>query len=75
MPVYNPEAGLKMEKCDLCNERMVGGKRPICVEACPMHALDAGDLAEMERRYGGGREADGFDYSLETGPSILLKRK
>ncbi len=64
-----------MEKCDFCYERMEEGKRPICVEACPMNALDAGDLGEMERKYGRGRKAEGFDYSSETRPSVILKGK
>ena len=75
VPAYNPETGLKMEKCDLCSGRRVDGKRPICVEACPMRALDAGDLEEMRRKHGTGTEAEGFHYSLETRPSIILKRK
>jgi anaerobic dimethyl sulfoxide reductase subunit B len=64
-----------MEKCDLCYERIEEGKRPICVEACPMHALDAGDLDEMGRKYEGGRDAEGFHYSSDTRPSIILKPK
>jgi anaerobic dimethyl sulfoxide reductase subunit B len=75
VPVFSPEAGLKMEKCDFCTERMASGKRPICVEACPMRALDAGDLEEMRKKYGKGTEAEGFHYSLETRPSIILRRK
>ena len=75
VPNYNPNDDQKMEKCDFCYERMEKGKRPICVEACPMHALDAGDLEEMEIKYGRGREAEGFHYSPETRPSIILKGK
>jgi hypothetical protein len=49
------------------------GKDP-SVWTC-LYALDAGDLDEMGKKYGGGREAEGFHYSLESRPSIILKRK
>lgn len=75
IPQFNPNQDFRMEKCDFCMERLAEGKRPICVEACPMHALDAGDLEEMEKKHGEGRKAEGFDYSPETRPSVILKGK
>lgn len=36
-------------KCDGCAERVAEGLAPICVEACPMHALDFGTVEEMEK--------------------------
>jgi anaerobic dimethyl sulfoxide reductase subunit B (iron-sulfur subunit) len=75
VPQFNPDQDFKMEKCNFCADRLAQGKRPICVEACPMHALDAGDLEEMGIKYGRGREAEGFHYSLETRPSVILKTK
>ncbi|OSB96938.1 4Fe-4S dicluster domain-containing protein, partial [Klebsiella pneumoniae] len=29
-----------MTKCDGCHERVAEGKKPICVESCPLRALD-----------------------------------
>ena len=37
-----------MQKCDLCIERWTDGKKPICVDACPPHALDAGIIDELK---------------------------
>ena len=37
-------------KCNGCAERVAEGKLPICVEACPMHALDFGDVDEMKKK-------------------------
>ena len=42
-------------KCDGCAERVAEGKMPICVEACPMHALEFGDVDEMKKK---GEQAD-----------------
>jgi anaerobic dimethyl sulfoxide reductase subunit B (iron-sulfur subunit) len=40
-----------MQKCNLCCDRWESGHKPICVEACPMRALDAGPQEEMESKY------------------------
>ena len=64
-----------MEKCDLCVERLAEGKNPICVDACPMRALDAGPLEELIAKYGNVREATGFVYSEDCIPSIIFKPK
>lgn len=74
-PQYRDDADAKMEKCDLCLERWQQGKMPICVEACPMRALDAGPLDELRAKYGDNRDAAGFDYIPESGPSIVMKGK
>ena len=41
-PQFGREPEARMQKCDLCCDRWAEGKKPICVEACPMRALDAG---------------------------------
>ena len=37
-------------KCDGCASRVKDGKRPICVEACPLRALDFGTVDEMSKK-------------------------
>jgi anaerobic dimethyl sulfoxide reductase subunit B (iron-sulfur subunit) len=64
-----------MQKCDFCTERWVEGKPPVCVAACPMRALDAGELEEIKRRHGNGIEAPGFEFSVVTRPSIVIKAR
>jgi anaerobic dimethyl sulfoxide reductase subunit B len=74
-PQFQAEPGRPMEKCDLCRERWVEGKKPICVESCPARALDAGFLENLEEEYGATREAEGFAYLPHLKPSILFRRK
>jgi anaerobic dimethyl sulfoxide reductase subunit B (iron-sulfur subunit) len=74
-PQFGDEENAKMQKCDLCLERWQENKKPVCVEACPMRALDAGPLEELKARYGDTREAAGFVYSPEVGPSVIFKQK
>jgi anaerobic dimethyl sulfoxide reductase subunit B (iron-sulfur subunit) len=51
-PQFGPERDARMQKCDLCLERWAEGRKPVCVEACPMRALDAGTEREMAAKYG-----------------------
>ncbi len=37
----------RSSKCDGCTERVSAGKLPICVEACPLRALEFGDMDEL----------------------------
>ena len=52
-----------MQKCNFCYERLKEGKQPICVDACPMYALDSGPLDELKSKYGNVTEVEGFSYS------------
>jgi anaerobic dimethyl sulfoxide reductase subunit B (iron-sulfur subunit) len=74
-PQFGPEPNAKMQKCNFCMDRQYEGQKPICVTACPMQALDAGPLEELEKKYGQGRCAEGFTYDFGTRPSIILKLK
>ncbi len=75
VPQFGAEANPKMQKCHLCFERWSEGKKPICVEACPMRALDAGPLEDLQALYGNGNEAEGFLYSKRLKPSVVFKPK
>jgi len=74
-PQFGPEDDAKMRKCDFCLERHLEGKLPDCIEACPVRALDAGPLSELENKYGDGKEAVDFRYSKRTQPAVILKAK
>jgi NADPH-dependent glutamate synthase beta subunit-like oxidoreductase len=74
-PQFAVEEKAKMQKCDLCFDRWGEGKKPICVEACPPRALDAGFLEELEMKYGKRKDAVGFVYSPVVRPSIVNKPK
>jgi len=74
-PQFGIEEDAKMQKCDLCFKRLEQGKQAICVEACPMYALDVGPLGELRARYGEGVEAEGYRYSRRARPSVVLKAR
>jgi anaerobic dimethyl sulfoxide reductase subunit B (iron-sulfur subunit) len=73
-PQFEDYLDSKMEKCDFCLERWEQGKMPVCVEACPVRALDAGILDELVAKYGYGREGAGFSYT-DCKPSLIMKGK
>ena len=74
-PQFGDEANAKMQKCDFCQDRLMENKKPVCVDACPMRALDAGSVQELQTKYGDIRRTEGFVYSDDLVPSIVLKPK
>lgn len=46
VPVVDTET-MKSMKCDGCAARVAEGKMPICVDACPLRALEFGDIEEL----------------------------
>ncbi len=74
-PQFGPEENAKMQKCNLCVERLDEGKGPICVEGCPMYAIDVGTLDILKEKYGDNVQAIGFNYSERFKPSVVFKSK
>ena len=74
-PQFGDEENAKMQKCDFCLERWVERKKPICVDACPLRALDTGLLDELKAKYGDITEVEGFTYSTEAKPSVVFRPK
>jgi len=74
-PQFGPEENARMDKCDLCQERLAAGQQAVCVEACPMYALDVGPIEELEEKYGAGKTAVGFKTFDRFGPSIRFRAK
>ena len=72
-PQFGPEQNAKIQKCDFCLERWAEDKKPICVDACPLRALDAGPLEELKAKYGDIREVEGFAHSAKATPAIVFK--
>ena len=75
VPQFEAESDAKMQMCDLCRARWSEGKKPICVESCPMRALDAGPLDELESRYGRIKEVTGFTFDEMSKPSTVFKAR
>ncbi len=74
-PQFGAEENAKMQKCDLCQDRLAEGKHPICVDGCPMRALDTGSIDELQKKYSVAHEAVGFVYSSDARPSVVFKVK
>ncbi|MFC2051919.1 4Fe-4S dicluster domain-containing protein [Chloroflexota bacterium] len=74
-PQFGPGENAKMEKCQFCLERLEQGQQAICVEACPMYALDIGPIDELRAKYGDVVEAEGFSYSARFKPCVVFKPK
>jgi len=74
-PQFGEESGAKMQKCHFCLDRLAEGKKPICVESCPMRALDSGPINDLIARYGDTMETEGFIYSSDVKPIIIFKPK
>ena len=72
VPVMIEETG-KADKCDMCRDRIAEGKNPICVDACPLRALEWGDLEELKAKHPDAVSgiAPLADPS-ETTPSLLI---
>lgn len=75
VPQFGTEDNPKMEKCNFCVDRLEQGQQTICVDACPMYALDAGSIDELREKYGDIRKAEGFKYSKNIKPSVIFKPK
>ena len=74
-PQFGVEPDAKMQMCDLCQDRWTEAKKPICVEACPMRALDAGPITELESMYGRTKELGVFTFNELSKPSIVFKAR
>ena len=74
-PQFGAEEDAKMQKCNFCVDRWLDDKLPICVEACPTRALDAGTLNELKDKYGDVQETEGFIYSNRNKPAVIFRPK
>ena len=70
-PKVDREAGHSI-KCDGCASRLDAGHAPICVEACPLRALDFGDIEELRRRYGTTADLPPLPASSATSPNLVI---
>ncbi|WBA81054.1 DMSO/selenate family reductase complex B subunit [Endozoicomonas sp. GU-1] len=62
-----------MTKCDGCFDRVEQGKQPICIESCPLRALDFGPIEELRAKYGTEADIAPLPDSSLTEPSLVMK--
>lgn len=68
---YDKKAG-KMTKCTFCYDEIDQGKPPTCVAACPLRALDFGELADLAKKYEPVKDVYPLPDSSLTEPSFLI---
>ncbi|ADN76163.1 dimethylsulfoxide reductase, chain B [Ferrimonas balearica DSM 9799] len=72
-PQFDRERGI-MTKCDGCYERLAVGRKPICVECCPLRAMDFGPMDELRARYGAIADINPLPSSTITKPNLCIKQ-
>lgn len=72
-PQFIEEQGI-VQKCDTCLALREAGMNPVCVDACPMRAIDFGDLDELRAKYGDDlvSELPCIEPAATTTPSLLI---
>lgn len=74
-PQFGAEENARMQKCHFCLDRLAAGKKPACVDGCPMRAMDAGPLDQLKSNHVAAGDAEGFEYSIRVKPSVVFKPK
>jgi len=60
-------------KCDFCADYLDEGKPPACVSACPMRALEFGDISDLRKKYGGTSEVFPLPEAKTCEPALVIK--
>jgi anaerobic dimethyl sulfoxide reductase subunit B (iron-sulfur subunit) len=72
------QSAKKAAKCDACLALRREGRAPVCVDACPMRALEFGSMEELRKRHEGERlvcELPVLPGQDVTKPNILIGAK
>lgn len=61
-----------VQKCDTCRALREAGMNPVCVDACPMRAIEFGDMDELRAAHPNAvSELPCTEAAATTGPNIL----
>ncbi|OOF55352.1 dimethylsulfoxide reductase, chain B [Rodentibacter genomosp. 2] len=71
-PQYDAQKG-HMTKCDGCYSRVKIGQKPICVEACPLRALDFAPIEQLRKQYGEQASIAPLPPAEITQPNLVVK--
>jgi anaerobic dimethyl sulfoxide reductase subunit B (iron-sulfur subunit) len=70
-PAFDESRGV-MTKCTFCEDLQAQGQNPACVDACPMRALDFGELSELRAKYGDVNAIAPLPTADITQPSMVI---
>jgi len=70
-PQFDAEIG-KMSKCNFCYDAIDAGESPACVGACPVRALDYGELSDLQAKYGTVRAVEPMPDPNITRPAVVM---
>lgn len=73
-PQYLAKQG-KSGKCDGCADLVDQGLNPVCVDTCPLRAIEFGDIEELRKKYGTNADMKGLPTSATTKPNMVIKAK
>lgn len=59
-------------KCDGCSQRAREGSALVCVEACPLRALEFGPISDLRARHGRVADMPPLPDSSKTAPNLVL---
>ena len=71
-PQYDAQKG-HMTKCDGCYSRVQAGQKPICVDACPLRALDFAPIDELRAKYGDQASIAPLPPAEINHPNLVVK--
>jgi len=75
VPQFIEELG-QIRKCNMCKDLIEKGENPVCVDACPMRALEWGELEDLKAKHGDSvSELPLLPVSSVTKPALLIKAK
>jgi anaerobic dimethyl sulfoxide reductase subunit B len=70
-PQYRADKGV-MSKCTFCEDLLAKGENPACVDACPMRAIEYGELGELRAKYGTLDAVEPLPIASVTSPSVVI---
>ena len=65
----------KAGKCDGCANLVDQGLNPVCVDSCPMRAIEFGEIDELRAKYGDNRDLNVLVDSNLTKPNVIINAK
>jgi anaerobic dimethyl sulfoxide reductase subunit B (iron-sulfur subunit) len=70
-PQFDEAAGV-MTKCNLCQDLLAQGQNPACVDACPMRALEVGELADLRAKHGVVNSIEPLPSGEYSQPALVI---